>query len=165
MVVMVLMQCSSPLRAQPACKGNRDEIFTLSAISSIYLFILTFFAEADINNLMKAALSSIVFLPFGYLIDQWRWKVFAGKIQPSEYNTEWWKLRTRYQGIKPPIERTEKDFDPGAKYHVPNDVPYIRCVTVLHYLTHNVTFNALGLSCGLNPLAMAFSRSACSVNI
>lgn len=101
---------------------------------------------------MKAALSSIVFLPFGYLIDQWRWKVFAGKIQPSEYNTEWWKLRTRYQGIKPPIERTEKDFDPGAKYHVPNDVPYIRCVTVLHYLTHNVTFNALGLSCGLNPL-------------
>ena len=114
---------------------------------------------------MKAALSSIVFLPFGYLIDQWRWKVFAGKIQPSEYNTEWWRLRTRYQGIKPPIERTEKDFDPGAKYHVPNDVPYIRCVTVLHYLTHNATFNTLGLSRGLNPLAMAFSRSACRVNI
>ena len=78
---------------------------------------------------MKMALENIAFLPFGYLIDQWRWRVFEGKIKPDEYNTEWWKLRTRYQGIKPPVERTEKDFDPGAQFHIPNNVPYIRFVS------------------------------------
>ena len=79
---------------------------------------------------MKMALDKVAFLPFGYLIDQWRWSVFDGKIKPSEYNTEWWRLRTSYQGIKPPVERSEKDFDPGAKFHIPNDVPYIRYVVV-----------------------------------
>ena len=75
---------------------------------------------------MKMALDKVAFLPFGYLIDQWRWSVFDGKIKPKEYNAEWWKLRTSYQGIKEPVERSEKDFDPGAKFHIPNDVPYIR---------------------------------------
>ena len=80
---------------------------------------------------MKMALDTIAFLPFGYLIDQWRWSVFEGKVKPDEYNTEWWRLRTRYQGITPPVERTESDFDPGAKYHIPNDVSYIRFVFVV----------------------------------
>ena len=75
---------------------------------------------------MKMALEKVAFLPFGYLIDQWRWSVFSGKIKPNEYNTKWWRLRTSYQGIKPPVLRSEKDFDPGAKFHIPNDVPYIR---------------------------------------
>ena len=79
---------------------------------------------------MKMALDKVAFLPFGYLIDQWRWGVFDGKIKPNEYNAEWWRLRTSYQGIKPPVERSEKDFDPGAKFHIPNDVPYIRYVGV-----------------------------------
>jgi len=82
--------------------------------------------EADLNYLMKMALDKVAFLPFGKLIDQWRWDVFAGKIPPSKYNTGWWNLRTKYQGIVPPVPRTEKDFDPGAKYHVPANVPYIR---------------------------------------
>ena len=79
------------------------------------------------------ALRKIAFLPFGFLIDQWRWKVFSGKITDKNYNTEWWKLRTKYQGIKPPVERTEADFDPGCKYHIPANTPYIRyrdCVGV-----------------------------------
>ena len=83
---------------------------------------------------MKMALDKVAFLPFGYLIDQWRWSVFDGKIKPSEYNTEWWRLRTSYQGIKAPVERSENDFDPGAKFHIPNDVPYIRYV-VFSYST------------------------------
>ena len=66
----------------------------------------------EINSLMKLALDNVAFLPFGYLIDQWRWSVFQRKIKPDKYNTEWWRLRTRYQGIKPPVERNESDFDP-----------------------------------------------------
>ena len=82
--------------------------------------------EADLNYLMKMALDKVAFLPFGKLIDQWRWDVFAGKIPPSALNGAWWEMRTKYQGIAPPVTRSEKDFDPGAKYHVPGNVPYIR---------------------------------------
>ncbi|ESO94196.1 hypothetical protein LOTGIDRAFT_215685 [Lottia gigantea] len=82
--------------------------------------------EADINYLMKIALEKIAFLPFGYLIDQWRWSVFSGETTPDNYNRKWWDLRCKYQGISPPVKRTEEDFDPGAKYHVAANVPYIR---------------------------------------
>ena len=77
---------------------------------------------------MKMGLSKIAFLPFGYLMDQWRWKVFQGEITEANYNSKWWELRTKYQGIKAPNNRSEKYFDPGAKYHIPNNTPYIRFV-------------------------------------
>ena len=89
-------------------------------------FFFPSISESDINALMKMALRKIAFLPFGYMIDQWRWKVFSGAITEANYNAEWWKLRTKYQGIKPPVERSEKDFDPGCKYHIPANTPYIR---------------------------------------
>lgn len=82
--------------------------------------------ETDINYLLKMALEKIAFLPFGYLIDQWRWGVFSGRTPPERYNAEWWYLRTKYQGICPPVRRTEEHFDPGAKYHIPGNTPYIR---------------------------------------
>ena len=82
--------------------------------------------EAVINEQMKVALEKIAFLPFGRLIDLWRWQVFAGEITPANYNQAWWDLRRRYQGIVPPVARTEKDFDPGAKYHIPGNTPYTR---------------------------------------
>lgn len=82
--------------------------------------------EATINTQMKMALDKIAFLPFGKLIDQWRWDVFAGRITPANYNEAWWELRTKYQGIVPPVLRTEADFDPGAKYHIPANTPYAR---------------------------------------
>ncbi|KAL9965344.1 hypothetical protein ACROYT_G029133 [Oculina patagonica] len=84
------------------------------------------YTESDINALMKMALRKIAFRPFGFLIDQWRWKVFSGKITDENYNAEWWKLRTKYQGIKPAVEWSEADFDPGCKYHIPANTPYIR---------------------------------------
>ncbi|XP_054851332.1 angiotensin-converting enzyme [Eublepharis macularius] len=83
-------------------------------------------ADSDINYLLKMALEKIAFLPFGYLIDQWRWNVFSGRTTPSRYNYDWWYLRTKYQGICPPIARNETHFDPGAKYHIPGNTPYIR---------------------------------------
>jgi peptidyl-dipeptidase A len=83
-------------------------------------------AEADIPILLKEALEKVAFLPFGLLIDQWRWKVFSGEIKPADYNRAWWDLRLKYQGVAPPVARSEADFDPGAKYHVAGNVPYMR---------------------------------------
>lgn len=82
--------------------------------------------EALINQQMKMALEKIAFLPFGKLIDEWRWQVFSGAVSPQDYNAAWWALREKYQGVAPPVARTEADFDPGAKYHVPGNVPYTR---------------------------------------
>ena len=83
-------------------------------------------APDAIPYLLKMALERIAFLPFGKLVDQWRWGVFSGKIPPNEYNKAWWALRERYQGIQSPIPRSEADFDPGAKYHIPGNTPYSR---------------------------------------
>jgi len=82
--------------------------------------------EADIPLLLKTALDRVAFLPFGLLIDQWRWKVFSGEITPADYNKAWWELRLKYQGVVPPVARSEADFDPGAKYHVASNTPYMR---------------------------------------
>jgi len=82
--------------------------------------------QAVINRQMQMALDSIAFLPFGKLIDEWRWAVFSGEVAPGDYNKAWWDMRLQYQGIAPPVERTEDHFDPGAKYHVPANVSYTR---------------------------------------
>jgi peptidyl-dipeptidase A len=83
-------------------------------------------SDNDIPDLLRQALDKVGFLPFGLLIDQWRWKVFSGEVKPAEYNKAWWDLRLKYQGVAPPVARTEADFDPGAKYHIPANVPYTR---------------------------------------
>jgi peptidyl-dipeptidase A len=82
--------------------------------------------KSVINFQMKNALAKVAFLPFGKLIDQWRWDVFSGKTAPADYNKAWWALRTKYQGVAAPVARTEQDFDPGAKYHIPANVAYTR---------------------------------------
>ncbi|MBI4701879.1 MAG: M2 family metallopeptidase [Deltaproteobacteria bacterium] len=89
--------------------------------------------KGTVNFLMKMALDKVAFLPFGKLIDEWRWDVFAGKTPAGQYNQAWWDLRTRLQGIAPPLARSEQDFDPGAKYHVPANVPYIRYFLAFFY--------------------------------
>jgi peptidyl-dipeptidase A len=83
-------------------------------------------AEKDIGLLLRQAMDKVAFLPFGLLVDKWRWKVFSGEIAPTAYNQGWNELRLQYQGIAPPSARSEQDFDPGAKYHVPASVPYTR---------------------------------------
>lgn len=82
--------------------------------------------KAVINRQMMMALDKIAFLPFGKLIDEWRWRVFSGEISPHDYNKAWWEMRLNYQGIAPPVARSEADFDPGAKYHIPSNVSYTR---------------------------------------
>lgn len=91
--------------------------------------------ESVINKQMQDALAKLAFLPFGRMIDKWRWGVFSGDIQPENYNQAWWALREQYQGIESPISRTENDFDPGAKYHIPANTPYMR-----YFLAHILQF-------------------------
>ena len=82
--------------------------------------------QDDIALLLHQALDKVAFLPFGLLIDRWRWRVFSGEIKPADYNKAWWQMREHYQGVFPPADRSEADFDPGAKFHVAANVPYTR---------------------------------------
>lgn len=92
-------------------------------------------ADRDLGLLLRLALDKVAFLPFGLMVDQWRWKVFSGEIGPEEYNEGWWDLRTEYQGIRAPVPRSEADFDPGAKYHIPANTSYTR-----YFLAHILQF-------------------------
>jgi peptidyl-dipeptidase A len=91
--------------------------------------------EALINAQMRMALAKVAFLPFGLMIDRWRWGVFDGSITPDRYNQAWWELKAKYQGVAPVQPRGEEFFDPGAKYHVPGNTPYTR-----YFLSHILQF-------------------------
>jgi peptidyl-dipeptidase A len=132
----------SPLHRNSANDGFHEGIGDTVALSVTPEYLVTIGlldeapdTEGDLGLLMRMALDKVAFLPFGLLVDQYRWKVFSGEIRPDEYNAAWWKLRTKYQGIRPPVERTEADFDPGAKYHIPANVPYTR-----YFLAHILQF-------------------------
>ena len=101
---------------------------------------------SDIGLLLRMALDKVAFLPFGLLIDQWRWKVFNGEITPAQYNKAWWDLKLKYQGVVPPEARTEADFDPGAKYHVPGNTPYTRyfLADILQFQFHRALLKEAG---------------------
>jgi peptidyl-dipeptidase A len=118
--------------------------------------------EAVINQQMKLALDKIAFLPFGKLIDEWRWKVFSGEIGPEQYNSGWWALRASYQGIEPAVERTEDDFDPGAKYHIPGNTPYTRYFLshVMQFQFHRALCDAAGYQGPLHNCSIYNSEAA-----
>nr|QHO60759.1 salivary 71kDa-like protein [Sergentomyia schwetzi] len=82
--------------------------------------------EAQINQLLNMALDKMAFLPFAYTVDKYRWGVFRGEISPADYNCKFWEMRAQYGGVEPPVDRSEKDFDPPAKYHISADVEYLR---------------------------------------
>jgi peptidyl-dipeptidase A len=89
--------------------------------------------EADIPYLLKVAMDGIAFLPFGLLVDKWRWQVFSGAVKPAGYNTAWWDLKLKYQGVVPPGPRPADAFDPGAKNHIATSTPYARYFLALIY--------------------------------
>ncbi len=103
-------------------------------------------ASGDVALLMNRALQKLAFLPFGLVIDQWRWRVFSGEVAPDAYNRTWWELRERYQGIRPASPRGEEFFDPGAKYHVPANTPYARyfLAAVLQFQLHRALAKEAG---------------------
>lgn len=83
-------------------------------------------ADRDVGLLLRQAMDKVAFLPFGLLVDRWRWGVFDGSITPDQYTGAWHDLKREYQGITPPVERPSDAFDPGAKYHIPGNVSYTR---------------------------------------
>jgi peptidyl-dipeptidase A len=116
----------------------------------------------DIGLLLHRALEKIAFLPFGLVIDQWRWKVFSGEIPPEKYNETWWQLRLKYQGVAPPPGRTETDFDPGAKYHLAASVPYMRyfLAHILQFQFHRALAQAAGCTGPLNRCSVYGNKEA-----
>ena len=118
--------------------------------------------QAVINRQMQMALNGVAFLPFGKLIDEWRWGVFSGEVTPDNYNQAWWNLRTKYQGIAPPMERSEADFDPGAKYHIPANVPYSRyfLAAILQYQFHRSLCQTAGHEGDLHACSIYNSKEA-----
>jgi peptidyl-dipeptidase A len=116
----------------------------------------------DLGLLMQLALDKVAFLPFGLLIDQWRWKVFSGEVPPGRYNAAWWELREKYQGVKAPVPRSEQDFDPGAKYHVPANVPYTRyfLADILQFQFHRALCQAAGYQGPLNRCSIYENKEA-----
>jgi peptidyl-dipeptidase A len=119
-------------------------------------------ASKDIGLLMKRALEKVAFLPFGLLIDQWRWKVFSGEVKAADYNKAWWDLRLKYQGVRPPVARSEADFDPGAKYHVPANTPYMRyfLADILQFQLHRGLCQAAGFKGPLHRCSIYGNKEA-----
>lgn len=115
-----------------------------------------------INLQLKDALEKVAFLPFGLLVDQWRWEVFSGRIAPADYNKSWWTLREKYQGVAAPVARSEQDFDPGAKYHVPANVPYTRyfLARILQFQFHKALCEAAGFKGALHECSVYGNKEA-----
>ena len=137
------------------------------SITPEYLKKLVFIAQTpdaskDIGLLLKRALEKIAFLPFGLLVDKWRWQVFSGEITPAQYNEAWWKLKLQYQGVAPPSSRSEQDFDPGAKYHVAANTPYSRyfLAAILQFQFHRAFAKEAGCTDPLHRCSIFGNQAA-----
>jgi peptidyl-dipeptidase A len=102
-------------------------------------------ADKDTGLLLRQAMDKVAFLPFGLLVDKWRWGVFDGSTPPANYNASWVALKQQYQGIAPPVTRSEADFDPGAKYHIPGNTPYAR-----YFLARLLQFQFYKAACDMS---------------
>ncbi len=118
--------------------------------------------SADLGLLLRRALDKVAFLPFGLLVDQWRWKVFSGEVSPGDYNKAWWELRRKYQGVVAPASRSEADFDPGAKYHIASNTPYMRyfLATILQFQFHRALCREAGYTGPLHRCSIYSSKAA-----
>ncbi|HEY1525799.1 MAG TPA: M2 family metallopeptidase, partial [Candidatus Angelobacter sp.] len=118
--------------------------------------------SADIGYLLKQAMDKIAFLPFGLMIDKWRWEVFSGQVTPEQYNKAWWDLKAKYQGVAPPVDRSEADFDPGAKYHIASNTPYVRyfLARVLQFQFHRALCQAAGIQGPLHRCSIYKNKAA-----
>jgi peptidyl-dipeptidase A len=119
-------------------------------------------ASGDIDYLLRQALEKVAFLPFGLVVDKWRWEVFDGTVKPEDYNKAWWELRKKYQGIVPPVERSEKDFDAGAKMHVPGNTSYQRyfLARILQFQFHRGLCREAGISGPLHRCSIYDNKAA-----
>jgi peptidyl-dipeptidase A len=159
----------APLYQNSANDGFHEAIGDTVALSVTpeYLKQLGFItqvpdASADLPLLLKQALDKVAFLPFGYLVDQWRWKVFSGETGADAYNKAWWDLREKYQGVAAPAARSEEDFDAGAKYHVAGNTPYARyfLAHILQFQFHRALCKEAGYTGPLNRCSIYGNKAA-----
>ena len=159
-----------PLYQQGANDGFHEAIgdaLTLS-ITPGYLKKLGLIAEVPkddqglLNVQMQDALEKVAFLPFGRMIDQWRWDVFSGKVKPGGYNAAYWELKRKFQGVAPAGPRSEAEFDPGAKYHIPSNVPYMRyfLARILQFQFHRAMCQAAGHKGPLHTCSIYGNKAA-----
>jgi peptidyl-dipeptidase A len=158
-----------PLYQNSANDGFHEAIGDTIALSVTpeYLKQLGFINQvppesADIDLLLRLALDKVAFLPFGYLVDQWRWKVFSGEAGAGDYNKAWWELREKYQAVSAPAPRSENDFDAGAKYHVPGNTPYARyfLAHILQFQFHRALCREAGYQGPLNRCSIYGNKQA-----
>ncbi|HEX4824363.1 MAG TPA: M2 family metallopeptidase [Candidatus Polarisedimenticolaceae bacterium] len=158
-----------PLFAQGANDGFHEGIGDAIALSATPAYLVKIglldkvpAGSSDLPYLMKMALDKVAFLPFGLVVDQWRWKVFSGEITPASYNKAWWDLKLKYQGVVPPSPRTENDFDPGAKYHVPANTPYARyfLAAILQFQFHRALCKEAGITGPLDQCSIYGNKKA-----
>jgi peptidyl-dipeptidase A len=158
-----------PLFTQGAHDGFHEGIGDAVALSATPAYLVKIGlldevpeAKNDLPYLLQIALDKVAFLPFGLLVDQWRWKVFAGEITPANYNKAWWDLKLKYQGVTPPSPRTEQSFDPGAKYHVPANTPYSRyfLAAILQFQFHRALCKEAGVAGPLHECSIYGSEKA-----
>ena len=118
--------------------------------------------KATINAQMHKALEKIAFLPFGLMVDRWRWDAFSGAVAPAQYNQHWWDLKLKYQGVSPPVKRADSDFDPGAKFHVASNTPYMRyfLAAVLQFQFHRAMCHKAGFTGPLNECSIYNNKDA-----
>lgn len=159
----------SPLFRDSANDGFHEAIGDTIALSVTPAYLKTIGLldqepdpSKDIGLLLQMALDKIAFLPFGLLVDQWRWKVFSGEVTPDHYNQAWWELRKKYQGVAPPVPRSEQDFDPIAKYHVASSTPYARyfLASVLQFQFHRALCEIAGYKGPLNRCTIYDNKEA-----
>ncbi|MBL8167077.1 MAG: M2 family metallopeptidase [Acidobacteria bacterium] len=159
----------SPLYQNSANDGFHEAIGDTIALSVTpeYLKKLGFIdrvpdESADLGLLLRLALDKVAFLPFGYLVDQWRWKVFSGEVKADAYNRAWWELREKYQGVSAPAARSENDFDAGAKYHVAGNTPYARyfLAHILQFQFHRALCREAGYQGALNRCSIYGNQKA-----
>jgi peptidyl-dipeptidase A len=146
----------------PIFRDSANDGFHEAIGDTIALSVKAPDASKDLGLLMNRALEKIAFLPFGLLVDQWRWQVFSGQVTPDHYNSAWWALRTKYQGISAPTARGEEFFDPASKYHVASVVPYTRyfLAAILQFQFHRALAKEAGCTLPLNRCSIYESAAA-----
>jgi len=156
-----------PLFTDSANKGFHEALGDTIALSVTPAYLKTIglihkLPPPGLQTLMQRALDRLAFLPFGLVVDRWRWQVFSGEVGPDRYNAAWWALRLKYQGVVPPTPRPESFFDPGAKYHVAANVPYVRyfIAHVLQFQFHRALCRIAGHKGPLHACSIHGSKEA-----
>jgi len=116
----------------------------------------------DIGFLLDRALNDLAFLPFGLVVDKWRWQVFSGETTPDHYNSAWWSLREHYQGVRPSSQRGEEFFDAATRSHIPDNMPYARyfVASVLTYQFHRGLSKVAGCAVPLHQCSIYGNKAA-----